>query len=583
MTLPGRRWVVAALLATPCGAGAQDPAHVLDSIYDAVDAGAAKPAVAVAILHRGQVVYHRAAGFADLERHVRAVTGTRFDWASVAKQFTGFAVAQLAEAGALSPDDPARKLLPELDLSGATVTVDQLLHHTSGLEDSDGLLALAGWRPGDVVDDSDVLRILLGQKHVRWLPGEQEGYGNGGYALLAEIVARASGMSFAAYTDSAIFRALGMSASGFPGSPTALVPDRALPYVRGDDGAFVGSRVDGYVGAGGLYATVDDMMIWAAELLHPARDAAAVARIESPGHLASGEPLSYGWGIVVGSYRGRATLSHGGSGVATETYFEVFPELDFAVAAASAAPGIVDPARVARLAADLYVGAELDPVGPPPPGPRMMLLTDSMISTPPPESRDVHVPRERLSSLAGAYRFADGSVLVVRRSGERLEYAQNGEAPFIPLFPVPGDRFVMMPLRIPYTFETTPDGSAARLIVDHPRADGGTQREVGERVEVPRFDATSAAPYVGWYYSDELGAVYQVSLGSAGLELSHPRLGALPLLPLGMGDDFGVDARTIVGVAFSRGPDGRASGMELRARSWDARSFFRRVAGPGER
>ncbi len=44
--------------------------------------------------------------------------------------------------------------------------------------------------------------------------------------------------------------------------------------------------------------------------------------------------------------------------MATETYFEVFPDLDFAVAAASASPGIVNPARVARIAADLLLASD---------------------------------------------------------------------------------------------------------------------------------------------------------------------------------------------------------------------------------
>ncbi len=202
---------------------------MLDSIFDAVDAGEPLPAVAVAVLHHGKVVYHRAAGYADLERRVRATLDTRFDWASVAKQFTGFAVAQLSEAGALSPDDPAGRFLPELDLSGASVTLEQLLHHTSGLEDSDGLLALAGWEPGDAVSDQDVLGVLLRQRHLRWAPGEREGYGNGGYALLAEIVARVSGKSFPAYADSAIFRRLGMTASSFPGSPERWFPTGRSP------------------------------------------------------------------------------------------------------------------------------------------------------------------------------------------------------------------------------------------------------------------------------------------------------------------------------------------------------------------
>lgn len=564
----------------PLAVRAQDPTRALDSIFDAVDAGSPRPAVAAAVLHKGAVVYRRAAGFADLERRVPATMDTRFDWASVAKQFTGFAVAQLVEAGALSPGDDARRFLPELDLGGATVTVQQLLAHTSGLDDIDGLLTLAGWRPDDPVTDDDAVRVLLRQQHLRWAPGEQEGYGNGGYALLAEIVARVSGKSFKAYTDSAVFVRLGMRASGFPGSPWALVPDRALPYVDGPSGGFVPSRVDTYVGAGGLYATVDDMLLWARNLIRPTVDPAAVARIKVPGRLASGEPVTYGWGLGLGSYRGRATLGHAGSGVATETYLVVFPDLDFAVVAASAAPGIVNPFQVAHAAADAFLAGALDPVAPPATGRRMIMLTESQISTAPAESEGVEVAGETLRAFAGTYRFEDGTVLVVRPRGGRLEYSRGGAPPFIPLFPVPEGHFVMMPFRDRYVFSMGEDGVASRLTVDRTQRGMGGTPEVGDRVSVPPFSAATAAPYVGWYHSDELGASYEVALGHDGLELRHPRHGVLPLIPFGSGDEFGVESRHIVGVSFSRGGDGTALGMELRALSWDARSFFRRIAAP---
>ncbi|GMV03933.1 MAG: hypothetical protein AMXMBFR53_02150 [Gemmatimonadota bacterium] len=580
--MTGRVWglVAASLLSLPGAGHAQYLGSALDSIFDAVDEGRPAPAVAVAVLHRGRMIYRRAAGYADLERMVPAGPDTRFDWASVAKQFTGFALAQLAEAGALSPEDPARRFIPELDLSGADVTLDQLLRHTSGLEDSDGLLALAGWRRGDAVHDHDVLRVLLDQRHLRWAPGEFEGYGNGGYALLAEIVSRISGMTFPAYADSAVFRRLGMASASFPGSPDAVVPHRALPYVRGADGRFEASDVDTYLGAGGLVATVDDMMRWAAHLLLPAMDGGATARITQPGRLASGEPISYGWGIGLGEYRGRRTWSHGGSGVATESYFEVFPDLDFAVAVASASPGIVNPARVARLAADLVLRDELEPPRQATAGPRMIMLTDSMLRTPPAESEGVRVPAERLRGAAGTYRFEDGSVLVVRTEGGKLEFARDGSPPFIPLFPMPDGSFVMMPLRDGYTFAPGPDGVADRLEVVRAREGARTSRDVGTRVALPPFDAASAAPYVGWYVSDELHAVYQVVLGPEGLELRHARHGRMPLIPTGIGEGFGVDGDRVVAATFSRGPEGVATGMELRAKSWGATSYFRRIA-PG--
>lgn len=574
-----RAWLAAIglALAIPAVTAAQRP-EALDTVFVRMRSGAPLPALAMMVMHRGRIVYANVAGYADLERMVPASLDTRFDVASLAKQFTAFAVSRLVEEGRVGLAEPASRYLPEMDLGGAQVTIDQLIHHTSGIEDADGTMVLAGWKPTDPVSSTELTDLLLRQQHLRFAPGDQHFYSNGGYLLLSEIVARVSGASFSRYTDSTIFIPLGMRNTGFPADPAQLVPGRAMPYQRRAEAGLVLSRVESYAGAGGLNTTVADMMTWARQLIRPAHDSSATLRLRTPGRLNSGEPVGYAWGIGTSEYRGRAMLSHAGSGPATETQFLVIPELDFAVVAMASGPTGVNPSTLAYRAVDAFLADSLAPTKPQA-GPRMMMITEEMANQRPPETEGVEVPVDRLRKLAGLYRLGDNPPMVVRARGPRLEYSWGGRPPFFPLFPMADGRFLAMPLYDAYRFPTDAAGNATGIVreqVEKSLRRGGPAREPGIRIpEPPPLDSTTAAPYVGWYYGDEVGTFYQVRLVDGRLELAHSRLGRGWLTPLGE-ERFLVDLPGIAQARFARAA-GRIVGMELQAVSWSVTTGFRKV------
>jgi len=93
------------------------------------------PGAAIVVVKDGAVVYQHGYGCANLEHNIPITPQTRFDVASVAKQFTGLAVAMLIEQGKLSLDDDVRKHLPDVPDFGKPITLGHLVHHTSGLRD----------------------------------------------------------------------------------------------------------------------------------------------------------------------------------------------------------------------------------------------------------------------------------------------------------------------------------------------------------------------------------------------------------------------------------------------------------------
>jgi CubicO group peptidase (beta-lactamase class C family) len=123
------------------------------------------PGCSVGVSLAGNEVLRGAWGMADLEHQVVLTPDTVFEAGSVSKQFTAAAVLLLAEQGKLSLTDPVSKYFPELPAYGKPVTIEQLLHHTSGLRDWGAVVAVAGWqRTTREYSNAWVLDIASGRK-----------------------------------------------------------------------------------------------------------------------------------------------------------------------------------------------------------------------------------------------------------------------------------------------------------------------------------------------------------------------------------------------------------------------------------
>src|SRR5262245_12199314 len=90
------------------------------------------PGCALGIGQHGGAPLFRAYGSADLEHGVPISPTTVFEAGSVSKQFTAASALILVEQGKLAFDDDVRKYIPELPDYGVTITIAQLLGHTSG-------------------------------------------------------------------------------------------------------------------------------------------------------------------------------------------------------------------------------------------------------------------------------------------------------------------------------------------------------------------------------------------------------------------------------------------------------------------
>lgn len=169
--------------------------HIKASSQDVLDGAinADEPGCSAAVGVEGKVIWSGVRGIADLASGAKITTDTVFDIASVSKQFTATAILLLVEAGKLTLDDPISQYVPELPDWAQTVTVEQLMHQTSGIPDYVALLAARGYQVSDRTIEAEARQALAAAPELQFKPGTRFDYSNSNYLLLGEIVHRASG------------------------------------------------------------------------------------------------------------------------------------------------------------------------------------------------------------------------------------------------------------------------------------------------------------------------------------------------------------------------------------------------------
>ena len=291
------------------------PARV-DQLFARFAAGLS-PGCALAVVEQGRVVLARGYGFADLDRRLPITPRTRFDIASTSKQFTAASVLLLAARGRLSLDDDVRQYVPELPRHDTVITLNHLLHHTSGLPNYIDLLAASGKRYEEVTTDDDALAALAAAPQLQFPPGTAFRYNDSGYFLLSLVVKRVTGRSLREFAAENLFAPLGMTDTRIVddlNDLTGEVPGRAVPYER-EDGSFRPlTTAWEQTGDGGVNSTVLDLAKWDANFYSGAVGGKAlIAAMTAPGSLANGSPLPYGGGLFLDRFRGHRRERHPGS------------------------------------------------------------------------------------------------------------------------------------------------------------------------------------------------------------------------------------------------------------------------------
>ena len=291
------------------------------------------PGAAVIVIKNGTIVYKKGYGLSNLEHRVPVSTSTVFEVASLSKQFTAFAILSLAKERKISLDDDVRKFVPELPNYGKTITIRNLLNHTSGLRDWISMLTAAGYRIDDVITHRQIMKMVVSQRRLNHAPGEKYAYTNSGYTLLAEIFKRVSGTSLSEWTSNNVFKPLGMNATGFHDDHRTVVKNRAYAYRRGPSGDYVHTFDNAAVaGPISLFSTAEDLSKWLLNFENPrVGDRELLDQMAERGVLNNGKKINYAAGLTNFDYRGLKLVGHTGIWASFRTVVLRVPEKRFGV------------------------------------------------------------------------------------------------------------------------------------------------------------------------------------------------------------------------------------------------------------
>ncbi|MDB5279139.1 MAG: serine hydrolase [Ferruginibacter sp.] len=277
---------------------------------------------AVLVAQHGKILLQKGYGIKNAEDKSTNDVSTRFQVASVTKQFTSAVILKLVELHKMALNDKLSKYYRDFP-NGDVITVEHLLTHTSGLrnfteEDSS-------------INTAEELKTVQYFERLKpdFAPGTDWHYSNSGYVLLSYIIQQVSGMSYWQAVRKYIFTPLKMNNSGFDfihvardkkatGYDFLMGSSRQPADITDSTGPF---------GAGAIYSTVTDMYKW-----HLGLQAYKVVNKKWMDKAYTPCALhNYGYGWQIDSVYGRKMVSHSGSISGFGSNFARIPEDDICV------------------------------------------------------------------------------------------------------------------------------------------------------------------------------------------------------------------------------------------------------------
>ncbi len=235
----------------------------------------------IVIRENGKVLFSRAYGLPGPN-----AVDSKFWIGSITKSFTAAAILRLTEQRKLELADSIGRLMPGVPPDKASITVRQLLTHTSGIDGADAGSGKA--------TRADATSAILAQR-VAYPPGTHYRYMDDDYVLLAAIVEIASGTTWEKYVTRELVSRAALRRTGF---------------WPADDW--------GHKGANGMSSTADDLLRWVAAMKAGRVLNARHSRMLGSGQIfvrrERGEDVYYGYGARVYMSNGRVTeVMHSGS------------------------------------------------------------------------------------------------------------------------------------------------------------------------------------------------------------------------------------------------------------------------------
>ncbi|MDP4223531.1 MAG: serine hydrolase [Bacteroidota bacterium] len=388
---------------------------------------------------KGEIVYKKAFGMANLELNVPMQPDMVFRVGSITKQFTAIAILQLMEQGKLSLQDDITKFIPDYPTQAYKITIEHLLTHTSGIKSYTNVpefqtYAKEDFKPAEVIDKFKNLPM-------EFAPGTKWNYNNSGYFLLGYIIEKASGKSYREYIEQNLFEPAGMTSSLY-GSDTKIVKNRAYGYEPNGDRPSNAEYVSMLLpySAGAIMTTVGDLYRWNRALLsYKLVKKETLEKAFTEYKLSNGKGTGYGYGWMLRRIQGSPTIEHSGAinGFLCNAIY--LPDEDVFVAVFSNNTGKSPDAVSVKMAA--------------------LAISKPMGYT------EITVPENILAQYTGVYEDENGSQRMITREGGQL-YSQRSGGQKYKIRPFANDRFFFDETFTTITFNRNASGNVIEAVTD---------------------------------------------------------------------------------------------------------------------
>jgi D-alanyl-D-alanine carboxypeptidase len=299
------------------------PQHTLDYIDSWLELRSKwddTPGFSVAIAKDGEILFNKAYGVANIADKTKLTTDHVFRIASHSKTFTATSLMQLQEQDKLRIDDVVVTYLPWLedhsDERWQSVTIRELMSHSAGVI-RDGLDSMY-WQIGRPFPDRDQLHKEILETDLIIEPNTRLKYSNFGYALLGEVIEKASGLPYNDYVKKNIIEPLGLK-NTYPEIEDDMIDRLPTGYSRMNINreryVFPHLNTRAMSSATGFCSTTEDLCTYfAAHIVGSGKllSDASKKEMQRQQWEFTGENRGYGLGLNIDKVGNRKPIGHGG-------------------------------------------------------------------------------------------------------------------------------------------------------------------------------------------------------------------------------------------------------------------------------
>lgn len=490
----------------------------------------ATPGLVVGIVLNGELIFSKGYGLANMSYGIPNDPKMVYNIGSVTKQFLGYAFAMLHVEGILNIDDPVSKYLDDWPEFDQTVSIRNLLSHTSGYREAYTISSLAGRIIGvDRLSREECLEVVRKQPQLEFTPGDHFTYNSTAWVILAEIFEKATGKAADEWVESKIFTPLGMTNTQIEAYVGEVMTNAAESYSFEEELGYTNEKSNRAIfGAADIYTSVEDLVKWVNNYRTAEIGGKEVnALFLDPFVLNDGTNSGYALGIGNGSYRGLKRYRHTGGHESFVTQLSYYPNQDLGIIVISnfGRKGAIPTTNIAEL-----------------------LLEEQMSSPADYENERINIKKQKLEKLIGLYiNSSFNRTIELTMTGDTLKMDGSRE-----LIPVKQNTFRMNGLDDQINFKTLSNGKTQINII---RSNSNT---IYTSIDPWTASVNELMAIEGDYWSDELETVYHLFVENEQLIIQHRWLGNIPLKPIAA-DLFSAELGFFV--KFVRNKDGNISGF----------------------